>query len=98
MAFARLLAFAADDMSSLYLSARNLSGQRCTMATAYFLSVGRETPARASIGLAFTHSCDVRTPSERENSETGNLGPDGHSLEQAVRTRVTVGRESAGGT
>jgi len=40
----RLLTFDADDMSILYLSARN------------FLRWGRETPARASLGVALMHS------------------------------------------
>ena len=62
IAFARLLLFAAELMSSLYLSARNLISDQCRLKkgsdAAYFLIVGRETPCRASVGLALMHSCE----------------------------------------
>jgi hypothetical protein len=62
MALERLFTLAAEDMSSLYLSARNLDResanrsramQQCMNVdgreTTHFLMVGRETPARASV-------------------------------------------------
>jgi hypothetical protein len=71
MALERLFTLAAEDMSSLYLSARNLDResanrsramQQCMNVdgreTTHFLMVGRETPARASVGLALIASCE----------------------------------------
>lgn len=69
MALLRLLALEAEDMSSLYLSARNLdirhAQSKVTVAT-YFLIVGRETPARESSGLALTHSWLISKCNQRK--------------------------------
>lgn len=53
MAFERLLMFDCDERSSLYLVERN------------FLMVGRETPERASSGLATMHSCGMSAEAGR---------------------------------
>lgn len=85
----------AEDMSILYLSARNLEGQlRWTTSVrrrAYFLMVGRETPERLAAVSDLTHSwvCQrMLQADERQDQERGR----GRSKEGGRRVDESDGR------